>query len=118
LSATARSKIRYRGLEDALSVQDEVARRIVTVLAVHVRKAESERALAKPPAVWQAYDYYLQAVACVTAYHASYGRETLFRGRRLLQQALAIDPAYARPQAVLSSCYMSQWVHRWDDDCP
>jgi adenylate cyclase len=107
-----------RGLEDALSVQDEVARRIVTVLAVHVRKAESERVLAKPPAVWQAYDYYLQAVACVTAYHASYDRETLFRGRRLLQQALAIDPAYARPQAALSSCYMSQWVHRWDDDCP
>ena len=107
-----------RGLEDALSVQDEVARRIVTVLAVHVRKAESERALAKPPAVWQAYDYYLQAVACVTSYHASYDRETLFRGRRLLQQAVAIDPAYARPQAVLSSCYMSQWVHRWDDDCP
>jgi adenylate cyclase len=42
----------------------------------------------------------------------------LFRARRLLQQALAIDPAYARAQAALSSCYMSQWVHRWDDDCP
>ena len=107
-----------RGLEDALSVQDEVARQIVTVLAVHVRKAESERVLTKPPAVWQAYDYYLQAVACVTAYHSSYERETLFRGRGLLQQALAVDPVYARAHAALSSCYMSQWVHRWDDDCP
>jgi adenylate cyclase len=107
-----------RGLADALSVQDEVARRIVTVLAVRVRKAESERVLAKPPTVWQAYDYYLQAADCVTAYHSSYDREALFRGRRLLQQALATDPTYARALAALSSCYMSQWVHRWDDDCP
>jgi adenylate cyclase len=107
-----------RELADALSVQDEVARQIVTVLAVHVRKAESERVLAKPPAVWQAYDCYLQAAAYVAAYHASYDRDTLFRGRRLLQKALEIDPTYARAQAALSSCYMSQWVHRWDDDCP
>jgi adenylate cyclase len=107
-----------RGLEDALSVQDEVARQIVTVLAVQVRRAETERVLAKPPAAWQAYDCYLRGVDCVTAYHSSYDKEALFRGRRLLQQALAVDPTYARAQATLSSCYMSQWVHRWDDDCP
>ena len=41
-----------------------------------------------------------------------------WRGRRLLQQALVIDPTYARALAALSSCYISQWVHRWDDDCP
>jgi tetratricopeptide (TPR) repeat protein len=34
-----------------------------------------------------------------------------------LQQALKIDPAYARAHAALSNCYMSQWVHRFDDDC-
>jgi adenylate cyclase len=107
-----------RGLQDALSVQDEVARQIVAVLAVHVRKVEAERVLAKPPVIWQAYDYYLRAIDSVTAYHASYDKEALFRGRCLLQRALAIDPTYARAQAVLSSCYMSQWVHRWDDDCP
>jgi adenylate cyclase len=107
-----------RKLEDALALQDEVARRIVTVLAVHVQKAETGRVLAKPPAAWQAYDHYLRAVGCIAAYHSSYEKKDLFRGRRLLQQALAIDPAYARAHAALSSCYMSQWVHRWDDDCP
>jgi adenylate cyclase len=107
-----------RKLEDALALQDEVARRIVTVLAVHVQKAETERVLAKAPAAWQAYDHCLRAVDCITAYHSSYETDALFRGRRLLQQALAIDPTYARAQAALSSCYMSQWVHRWDDDCP
>ncbi|NJO32154.1 MAG: tetratricopeptide repeat protein [Rhodospirillales bacterium] len=107
-----------RGLDDALSVQDEVARQIVAVLAVQVRRAEAGRVPAKPPSVWRAYDYYLRAVDSVMAYHASYDREALFRGRRLLQQALFTDPNYARAKAVLSSCYMSQWIHRWDDDCP
>ena len=81
-----------RKLEDALAVQDEVARKIVAMLAVRVKKAETERVCARPPAAW--------------------------RGRRLLQQALVIDPTYARALAALSSCYISQWVHRWDDDCP
>jgi adenylate cyclase len=107
-----------RSLEDALALQDEVARNVVAALAVHVKKAEIERVLAEPPAAWQAYDYYLRAVDCVTAYHATYERETLFRGRLLLQHALLVDPTYARAHAILSSCYMSQWVHRWDDDCP
>jgi len=31
-------------------------------LRCHVDKAETERALAKPPAVWQAYDHYLRAL--------------------------------------------------------
>ena len=107
-----------RGLEDALALQDEVARKIVAVLAVHVKKAEIERVLAKPPAAWQAYDCYLRGVDCVTAYHASYDKEALFSGRQLLQHALTIDPTYARAYATLSSCYMSQWIHRWDADCP
>ena len=50
-----------RKLENVFAVQDEVARTIVAVLAVHVNKAETERALAKPPATWQAYDHYLRA---------------------------------------------------------
>ncbi len=107
-----------RSFEDALAVQDEVARQIVSVLAIQVKKAESQRVIAKPPQTWQAYDYYLRAIDYVTAYHSSYDKETLFRGRRLLQQALAIDPTYARAHATLSSCYISQWIHRWDDDCP
>jgi adenylate cyclase len=74
--------------------------------------------LAKPPATWQAYDCYLRAVDWVTAYHASYDKEALFSGRQLLQHALTIDPIYARAYATLSSCYMSQWIHRWDGDCP
>ena len=48
-----------RKLQDVFAVQDEVARTIVSVLAVHVNKAETERVLATPPATWQAYEHYL-----------------------------------------------------------
>ncbi len=107
-----------RSFAAALDVQDEVARKIVTVLAVHVKKAEIQRVLTKPPMTWEAYDCFLRGTDSVMAYHSSYDKEVLFRGRRLLQQALVVDPAYARAHAALSSCYMSQWIHRWDDDCP
>ena len=50
-----------RDLKDVFAVQDEVARTIVTILAAHLNKAEAERTLLKPPATWQAYDYYMRA---------------------------------------------------------
>src|SRR5207302_1946153 len=49
-----------RELHDAFAVQDEVARAIVAILAAHVKRAETERALLKPPAAWEAYDCYLR----------------------------------------------------------
>src|SRR5262249_37171724 len=49
-----------RELHDVFAVQDEVARAIVAILAAHVNRAEIERALLKPPAAWEAYDYCLR----------------------------------------------------------
>lgn len=107
-----------RTLEDVLAVQDEVARAIAAVLAVQVQKAEGERVLLKPPSAWQAYDHYLRAGECIAAYHSSYDKKSLVAARRLLGQALTIDPHYARAHAALSNVYMSFWIHRWDDECP
>jgi len=107
-----------RKLEDVFAVQDEVARTIVLVLAVHVNKAETERVLATPPATWQAYEHYLQAANTLVSYHSSLNKAELFQGRRALSQVLAIDPNYARAHAALSRTYVSLWAHRWDDDCP
>jgi adenylate cyclase len=106
-----------RKLEDVFAVQDEVARTIVAVLAIHVKKAETERVVAKPPADWHAYDYYLRATDVLAFYHSSYSKDDLLHARGLLRQALAIDPNYARAHAALSGTYVSLWTHRWDDDC-
>ena len=107
-----------RKLEDVFAVQDEVARTIVAVLAVHVKKAESDRVLATPPAIWQAYEHYLRAADTLVRYHSSLNKDDLLQGRRDLRQVLAIDPNYAPAHASLSRTYVSLWIHRWDDDCP
>jgi TolB-like protein len=69
VTGTQRWAERYdRQLTDVFAVQDEVARTIAALLAAHVNKAEIERTLNKPPADWQAYDYYLRAADA----HASF----------------------------------------------
>lgn len=107
-----------RKLEDVFAVQDEVARTIVAVLALHVNKAETERVLTTPPATWQAYEHYLRAADTLVSYHSSLNKDDLLQGRRGLRQVLAVDPNYARAHASFSRTYVSLWVHRWDDDCP
>ncbi len=107
-----------RKLEDTFAVQDEVARTIVRVLAVHMNKAETERAPAKRPAVWQAYDHYLRGAHTFALFHSSVNKEDLLQVRRSLDQVLAIDPNYARAHAILSRSSIQLWVHRWDDVGP
>jgi adenylate cyclase len=106
-----------RDVKDVFAVQDEVARTVGAILAAHVGKAEAERTLLKPPRSWQAYDFYMRAGGALTSYNSSFNREDLCTARRLLENALAIDPHYARAHAALSMTYVSFWVHRWDDVC-
>ena len=107
-----------RKLDDTFAVQDEVVRTIVAVLAVHVNKAETERALAKPPAEWLAYDHYLRAAHTLALVNSSFNKVELLQARRGLERALAIDPNYARAHGALSRSSMELWIRRWDDDRP
>jgi len=107
-----------RKLEDTFAVQDEVARTIVRLLAVHVNKAETERALAKPPAAWLAYDHYLRAAHTFLRFHSTFDKEDLLQVRCSLDRALAIDPNYARAHALLSKSCIELWIHGWNDVCP
>jgi adenylate cyclase len=105
-----------RELRDVFAVQDEVARTIVAVLAAHVNKAEAERVLLKPPALWLAYESYLRATDVWWSAWSSMRAEDLYRTRRLLEQSIAADPSYARSYAMLANTYTNAWVVRWDDD--
>jgi adenylate cyclase len=105
-----------RKLEDVFAVQDEVARTIAAVLAAHVSKAETERTLNKPPATWQAYDYYVRAAWLWASYNSSYNVEDLYGARRLLEHSLLIDPNYARAHAKLSNTYTLAWHQSLDAD--
>jgi|SoiMethySBSTD1v2_1073268.scaffolds.fasta_scaffold28934_12 TolB-like protein len=105
-----------RELHDIFAIQDEVVRRIVAILVTHLSKAEAERTIRKPPGAWEAYDFCIRAAALAPSYQSSLKREDLYEIRRLANQALLIDPDYARAHAILSFTYLSAWVTGIDSD--
>jgi adenylate cyclase len=105
-----------RELQDVFAVQDEVARMIVATLAAHVNRAEIERALLKPPAAWEAYDYYLRGSEAFFSHMTRRTRGALQEARRLLEQALAIDPDYARAAAMLARTHLHAYYDPFDGD--
>jgi adenylate cyclase len=105
-----------REQHDVFAVQDEVVRAIAAILAAHVRRAEIERALLKPPAAWQAYEYYLRGAEAFFLHMNRRTKASLYDARRLLEQSLAIDPDYARAAAVLSSTHLNTYIEPFDRD--
>jgi adenylate cyclase len=115
LTGTHRWAERYdRQLQDVFAVQDEVVRAIVATLAAHVNRAETERALLKPPAAWEAYEYYLRGAEALNVSRRT--NASLYDARRLLEQSLAIDPNYARAAAMLSWTHFHAYVQPFDCD--
>jgi adenylate cyclase len=105
-----------RQLHDAFAVQDEVARAVVAILAAHVKRAEIERTLLKPPAAWEAYEYYLRGAEALFLRISRPTKDSLYEARRLLEQSLAIDPDYARAAAALSQSYFYAYAEPLDGD--
>ena len=105
-----------RELHDVFAVQDEVARAIVAILAAHVNRAEIERALLKPPAAWEAYEYYLRGSEAFLLHLNRRTKASLYDARHLLEQCLAIDPVYARAVATLSWTYTHTYIEPMDGD--
>jgi adenylate cyclase len=105
-----------RELHDVFAVQDEVARAIVAILAAHVNRAETERALLKPPAAWEAYEYYLRGAEAHFLHMNRRTRASLYDARRLFEQSIAIDPNYTRAYAMLSVTHLYAYFEPLDGD--
>ena len=93
-----------------------MARAIVATLAAHVNRAEIERAMLKPPASWEAYDYYLRGAEAFFLHSNSFTKASLYEARRLFKQSLAIDPGYARAAAMLSATHIRAYIEPFDGD--
>jgi adenylate cyclase len=66
--------------------------------------------------VWQAYDYWLQAVDAHAKFLSSFKASDIYEVRRLLERSVAIDPKYARAWARLSWYHFSVWNNPLDSD--
>ena len=84
--------------DDLFALQDQIAARVVSTIAPHVREAELRRALRKRPDNMQAYDCVLRALAQIYQLNA----DAFAEARTWLERAMGLDPAYATPYALLA----------------
>ncbi len=103
-----------RDLEDIFAVQDEVTRKIVVALKVNLTSGEQARREAHGKVNAEAYDYMIRGRSCILQFSA----EAAAEGRAMLQQALAIDPRFARAYANLAILYCTEYVNDWNSPGP
>lgn len=95
-----------RNQEELFAVQDQVVRTIVATLVGRLEAADADRAKRKPPGSLAAYECVLRGDALPSGNH-----EAAAEARRLFQQAIELDPGYARPYALLAYTFFVEW-HR------
>ncbi len=98
--------------EDVFALQDQIATRVVSTIAPQVREAELRRALRKRPNNLEAYDCVLRGLS--ERYHLSL--DHFNQARTWLERAIALDPGYAAPYALLADWHSIRVNQGWSDD--
>jgi adenylate cyclase len=96
-------------LADVFELQDRVAEGVAGAIEPTLRGAEIERARRKPTESLGAYDLYLRALPHLVTPTAESNREA----RRLLDQALALDPDYAVALGFKAWSHLHAYLHSW-----
>jgi TolB-like protein/class 3 adenylate cyclase len=101
-----------RALEDIFDLQDQVTAKVVAAVAPRVTDAEIELVRRKPPGSLTAYDLYLKGSALFEKRTLQAHQEA----RALFEQAIARDPAFSSPYAMLVRCHSTAKLHGWPRD--
>lgn len=104
---------RYEGAaEDIFELQDRIAAQVAGAIHPAIRSAEIELSKRKPPNNLRAYDLVMRAYP----YLWGQSKATNERAIPLLQDAIAIDPAYGRAHAFLGWCYAQHLGYIWTEE--
>ena len=95
-----------REMDDIFAVQDEVTRSIVAVMPGRVQEAVAKRASRGRPENMKAYEVMLRG----RAVRDSFSAEATQSARELFQQAIALDPHYARAYSNLADTYFVDFM--------
>jgi adenylate cyclase len=90
-----------RDLKDIFAIQDDITLKIITALEVKLTQGEKARLAAKGTENLQAYKKYLQANKA----HYTMTKEGLAEARRLLEEAIALDPEFPAAYLLLGTGY-------------
>lgn len=98
-----------RNQEELFAVQDQVVKTIAATLVGRLNAAATERAQRKPPNSLAAYELVLRGDALPV-----FRPGALEEARRLFEQAIALDPGYAKAYALLANVEMTEWNRDFD----
>ncbi len=98
--------------EDLFALQDQIASRVVSTIAPQVREAELRRALRKRPDSMEAYDCVLRALSQIYRLKP----DDFAEARIWLEKAIALDPGYATPYALLAIWHSIRFGQGWSSD--
>jgi len=101
-----------RQITDIFALQDEVAQRIVSALAVKLTSTELERFSREQETSPEAYDLMLRGIEQLRLYTSATNREA----RRFFLEATKFDPDYARAWANIAFTYSIEPPFGWTDD--
>lgn len=100
-----------RELADIFAVQDEITDAIVAAIEPQLYAAESFRAQQKPPGSLDAWDFLMRALS----HYWRITREDNASAQALLEQAIAIDPAYGKALGLLATSHIFGAHMGWAD---
>ncbi|MDA9548985.1 tetratricopeptide repeat protein [Bradyrhizobium yuanmingense] len=100
-----------RELADIFAVQDEITEAIVAAIEPQLYAAESFRAQQKPPGSLDAWDLVMRALS----HYWRITREDNAAAQKLLEEAVAVDPAYGKALGLLATSHMFGAHMGWAD---
>ncbi|WP_439407112.1 winged helix-turn-helix domain-containing tetratricopeptide repeat protein [Bradyrhizobium sp. DASA03076] len=100
-----------RELADIFAVQDEITDAIVAAIEPQLYAAENFRAQQKPPGSLDAWDFVMRALS----HYWRVTREDNASAQRLIEQAIAIDPAYGKALGLLATSHIFGAHMGWAD---
>jgi adenylate cyclase len=100
-----------RKMQDLFLVQDNISKEVLTILQVKLVQGEQARVWAKGTKNLDAYIKYLQAYD----YFKSFNKNELALTRQICEEAIAIDPNYELPHALLGTTHLIDIWFNWGD---
>jgi adenylate cyclase len=93
-----------RELKDVFALQDEITMEILRAIEVKLTEGEQARIYRRGTDSIEAYVKALKAIE----YHERFNKDDMIVARRLCEEAIALDPEYARPYRVLAYTHLME----------
>jgi adenylate cyclase len=101
-----------RVVQDIFAVQEEIARKITGALAVRLTPEEAEHMGRPYTDSVLAWEYFMRGLALFRLYK----KEANAQARELFEQAIRLDPEFARAYAALAATHRQDWIYAWTQD--